>query len=180
MPSAYAHYIASRGAVFEADTEVVVPLAPTDVVGVARGQGRIVSQDQTASAGPASATGTAAVTFDPLTVSATGALTNRGAAAFTLDDLTVTATGDSDHLTAGNAAIVLDPLTVDASGHNAASAAPLTNAQMQELYLWMSELHLIHGLRAGSPLAVTQTARVAGPVAQTVGEAGGTVTVVRQ
>jgi hypothetical protein len=49
-----------------------------------------------------------------------------------------------------------------------------------EAHAWLSELHLIHGLRAGSPLQVTETARVAGHIAQALREAQGTVTVERQ
>lgn len=44
----------------------------------------------------------------------------------------------------------------------------------------LSELHLVHGLLAGSPLSVTATRRLAGSVDQSVDESGGTVTVTRQ
>lgn len=37
----------------------------------------------------------------------------------------------------------------------------------------------IHGLVVGEPLTVTPTLRTAGPIAQTIGEAGGVVTVER-
>jgi len=43
--------------------------------------------------------------------------------------------------------------------------------------LRLMHIHLLHGLVAGSPLAVSPTARTAGAVAQTVDEAGGTVTL---
>ncbi len=56
---------------------------------------------------------------------------------------------------------------------------PLTNVQMQQLYLWVNELALIHGLVSGSDLVVTQTARLAGTVAQTIATTGSTVTVSR-
>lgn len=56
---------------------------------------------------------------------------------------------------------------------------PLTNVQMQQLYLWVNELALIHGLVSGSDLVVTQTARTAGAVVQAIGTAGSTVTVSR-
>lgn len=56
---------------------------------------------------------------------------------------------------------------------------PLTNVQMQQLFIWLNELHLIHGLRAGSPLVVTPTSRSAGAVSQTIGEVGTTITVTR-
>ena len=50
---------------------------------------------------------------------------------------------------------------------------------LAEVNTWLYELHLIHGLRAGSPLAVTDAARTAGAVSQTISEGGGTVTVTR-
>lgn len=56
---------------------------------------------------------------------------------------------------------------------------PLTNTQMQQLYLWVNELALIHGLVSGSDLVVTQTARTAGTVVQAIGTAGSTITVSR-
>lgn len=43
----------------------------------------------------------------------------------------------------------------------------------------LRELHLIHGLTAGSPLTVAPTARTAGAIAQTIAEAAGIVTVTR-
>lgn len=49
-----------------------------------------------------------------------------------------------------------------------------------QIYAWLNELHLIHGLRAGSPLEVSPTARTAGAVEQEVSEVGDTVTVTRQ
>lgn len=49
-----------------------------------------------------------------------------------------------------------------------------------QIYTWLNELHLIHGLRLGSPLEVTQTSRAAGAVEQTIAEAGSDVTVTRQ
>ena len=48
-----------------------------------------------------------------------------------------------------------------------------------QVHAWLSELHLIHGLRAGSPLTVTEVARTAGAVSQSVAESGGSVTVER-
>jgi hypothetical protein len=52
-------------------------------------------------------------------------------------------------------------------------------ATLVAVHEWLSELHLIHGLRAGSPLSVAATSRTAGAVEQTVGEAGDIVTVTR-
>jgi hypothetical protein len=43
----------------------------------------------------------------------------------------------------------------------------------------MVELHALAGLKAGTPLQVTQTARTAGSISQSISEAGGTVTVTR-
>lgn len=56
---------------------------------------------------------------------------------------------------------------------------PLTNTQMQQLFSWVNELALVHGLVAGSDLVVTTTARTAGTVNQTISTAGSTVTVSR-
>lgn len=55
----------------------------------------------------------------------------------------------------------------------------LSDAEFRQMYDWISELHLVHGLRAGSPLTVTPTTRAAGIVDQTIGEVGTTVTVTR-
>jgi hypothetical protein len=52
-------------------------------------------------------------------------------------------------------------------------------ATLVAVHAMLSELHLIHGLTLGSPLAVTDAARTAGPVSQTISEGGGTVTVTR-
>lgn len=57
--------------------------------------------------------------------------------------------------------------------------APLTNIQYQQLFLWVNELALVHGLVAGSDLVVTPTARTAGTVTQSISTAGSTVTVTR-
>ena len=48
------------------------------------------------------------------------------------------------------------------------------------IHTMLSELHLIHGLTAGSPLSVTAASRAAGAVSQAVAEAAGTVAVTRQ
>lgn len=55
----------------------------------------------------------------------------------------------------------------------------LSDAEFRQMYDWISELHLVHGLRAGNPLTVTPTSRAAGAVDQTIGEVGTTVTVTR-
>lgn len=51
----------------------------------------------------------------------------------------------------------------------------LTTEQATQL----AEIYKIHGLQSGSPLVVTPTTRTAGDVAQTITEAGDTVTVER-
>jgi hypothetical protein len=53
-------------------------------------------------------------------------------------------------------------------------------ATLVAVHEWLNELHLIHGLRLGSPLTVTPTARTAGAVDQAIAEAGDDVTVTRQ
>ena len=52
-------------------------------------------------------------------------------------------------------------------------------ATVVAIHTMLSELHLIHGLTAGSPLSVTVASRAAGAVSQAVAEAAGTVTVTR-
>ena len=53
-------------------------------------------------------------------------------------------------------------------------------ATLVAVHTMLSELHLIPGLTAGSPLSVTAASRAAGAVSQAVAEAAGTVTVTRQ
>lgn len=79
-------------------------------------------------------------------------------------------------------AITLDALQPSGSiaGYIAPPPTPaLTNEQMQQLYVWIQELHRIHGLESGTPLVVTPTQRTAGAITQDVSEAGDTVTVER-
>lgn len=54
-----------------------------------------------------------------------------------------------------------------------------TGQIMPESHERADELHLIHGLRLGSPLTVTDAARTAGAVSQAISDAGGSVTVER-
>jgi hypothetical protein len=54
-----------------------------------------------------------------------------------------------------------------------AGAYVLTAPQAAMLY----GIYLLHGLRAGSPLTVSQTQRIAGGLDQAIAEAGGTVTI---
>lgn len=49
-----------------------------------------------------------------------------------------------------------------------------------EAHAWINELHLIHGLRLGSPLSVGPLTRDAGVIEQTIEESAGTTTVTRQ
>ena len=60
------------------------------------------------------------------------------------------------------------------------AAAPLSNAEMRQMFGWVSDLARIHGLILGQPLVVTPTQRSAGAVVQTISEAGTTVTVALQ
>lgn len=79
-------------------------------------------------------------------------------------------------------AITLDALQPSGSiaGYIAPPPTPaLTNEQMQQLYVWIQELHRIHGLQAGTPLVVTPSSRAAGDIEQSVTEVGETVTVTR-
>lgn len=58
-------------------------------------------------------------------------------------------------------------------------APDLTNEQWQQMYVWLQELHRIHGLESGTPLVVTPTARAAGDISQVVSTVSTTVTVSR-
>ena len=60
------------------------------------------------------------------------------------------------------------------------SSGLTAEATLVAIHTMLSELHLIHGLTAGSPLSVTVASRAAGAVSQAVAEAAGTVTVTRQ
>lgn len=62
-----------------------------------------------------------------------------------------------------------------AIGYSTSGGSGLSTDQAQML----AELHKIHGLLIGSPLTVTSTARAVTGIAQTVAEAGDTVTVTR-
>lgn len=53
-------------------------------------------------------------------------------------------------------------------------------ATLVAVHGWLNELHLIHGLRAGSPLSVSPTLRTADAIEQAIAEVGDTVTVTRQ
>jgi hypothetical protein len=52
--------------------------------------------------------------------------------------------------------------------------------KVTETHEMVDELHRVHGLRLTAPLQVSQTQRTTNTVAQTITEAGGTVTVERQ
>ena len=72
----------------------------------------------------------------------------------------------------------IDTALALASGGTGSGA--LTDAQWNEIYLWLSELHKIHGLTSGVDLVVSATARTAGgTITQTVAEIAGVTTVVR-
>lgn len=58
-------------------------------------------------------------------------------------------------------------------------AGALSDAEMRQLFVWVSDLARVHGLVIGEPLVVTPTQRTAGAVTQTISESGQTVTVTR-
>lgn len=60
-----------------------------------------------------------------------------------------------------------------------ADDAPLSAAEMRQLYNWMRDLHTIHGLAVGAPLTVGQTSRVAGHITQAIDDVGGATVVTR-
>jgi hypothetical protein len=52
--------------------------------------------------------------------------------------------------------------------------------KLAAVHTYANELHRVHGLQVPSPLEVSVTTRTAGPlIQQTIGEAGGIVTVER-
>lgn len=59
------------------------------------------------------------------------------------------------------------------------SEGALSDGEMRQMFVWVSELARIHGLVAGSPLVVTPTSRQAGAISQSISESGSTVTVSR-
>lgn len=81
--------------------------------------------------------------------------------------------------------------TVETPGGTGATAAEIwgyvlpngmtAGATLSALHTLMSELHLIHGLTAGSPMSVSSAQRRAGAVTQSIADNGvGLVTVTRQ
>jgi Concanavalin A-like lectin/glucanases superfamily len=121
--------------------------------------------------------GEAAIMLDAITIVAAGQMKIAGTAPVQLADVVVNAAGQL--ALKGDGTVLLADVLVNATGHNAAGPPALTNEQMQQLHLWVFELHKIHGLQPGMPLAVSPASRVAGDISQTVSEAGGTVTVAR-
>lgn len=60
-----------------------------------------------------------------------------------------------------------------------ADDAPLTAVELRQLFNWMRDLHMIHGLAVGAPLVVGQTSRVAGAISQTIEDVGGATVITR-
>jgi len=52
-------------------------------------------------------------------------------------------------------------------------------ARVEEIYRMVRDLYLLHGLERATPLNVSQGARTAGEIAQTISDSDGTVTVTR-
>jgi hypothetical protein len=74
-------------------------------------------------------------------------------------------------------------IVVDSSGAGLPTVGEIAAAVRAELageLLDVVEIHKIHGLKAGSPLAVSQSQRTAGGIAQTIERGGDTTTVTRQ
>ena len=173
-------------------------LSSTGAAGIA-----LSGASASASAGTVSASAgsdaTAAIGGASTTASA-GALTATGAASITLTGASVEALATAPIAT-GDAAITISGASTTASagtvgasvstgGGTGATAAEIwsytlsngltAEATLVAIHTMLSELHLIHGLTAGSPLSVTAASRTAGAVSQAVAEAAGTVTVTRQ
>lgn len=139
----------------------------------------LTSAAGTGSAGMVSATGGASVTLPSAAgAGSAGAITATGGASATLPSA------------AGVGAAGEVSATASAGGGTGATAAQIwgyvmSNGQTAEanvltIFEYLSDLHLIHGLRTGSPLTVSSTQRSAGAVVQALSEAVGTVTVTRQ
>lgn len=69
---------------------------------------------------------------------------------------------------------------IGGSGPSAGDIAAAVRAEIAAELARVDDLHRIHGLRVGEPLTVTTSQRTAGPVEQSIDEAGDTVTVTRQ
>ena len=93
---------------------------------------------------------------------------------------TITTAGGVSAVTVTVAVLGLVVGTVSATAVVSSTAAPLSNAEMRQMFGWVSDLARIHGLILGQPLVVTPTQRSAGAVVQTISEAGTTVTVALQ
>lgn len=84
---------------------------------------------------------------------------------------TVAATGTITYT--GTAAVVASVVDAPVPG------GALSDDEMRQMFVWVSELARIHGLVSGSPLVVTPTSRQAGSINQSISESGSTVTVSR-
>lgn len=56
---------------------------------------------------------------------------------------------------------------------------PLTPGELRQMYNWVRDLHMIHGLQNGTPLVVSPISRVAGSISQLITDDNGTTTVSR-
>ena len=127
----------------------------------------------------ATAGGAASVTLTGASASAAaGILAGFGGAQITLTGASASGAAGSASASAGSGSGI---------GASAAeiwsytlSSGLTAEATLVAIHTMLSELHLIHGLTAGSPLSVTAASRAAGAVSQAVAEAAGTVTVTRQ
>ena len=127
----------------------------------------------------ATAGGAASVTLTGASASAAaGILAGFGGAQITLTGASASGAAGSASASAGSGS---------GTGATAAeiwsytlSSGLTAEATLVAIHTMLSELHLIHGLTAGSPLSVTVASRAAGAVSQAVAEAAGTVTVTRQ
>ena len=127
----------------------------------------------------ATAGGAASVTLTGASASAAaGILAGFGGAQITLTGASASGAAGSASASAGSGS---------GTGATAAeiwsytlSSGLTAEATLVAIHTMLSELHLIHGLTAGSPLSVTAASRAAGAVSQAVAEAAGTVTVTRQ
>ena len=175
--------IAGTGAALETDTALALEASAPGAVGVALESDTAFGLSAVQSMQAGMATDTEAALALAAVQAITAGMSLEIDAGMSLAGLQARGVGRSDEV---DAALGLLP---GGSGTGATAAeiwsytlsSGLTaEATLVAIHTMLSELHLIHGLTAGSPLSVTATSRAAGAVSQAVAEAAGTVTVTRQ
>lgn len=97
----------------------------------------------------------------------------------TLDDVSASGQIECINPSTLSGTATLDDVNGSGSLGVQADDAPLTAVEMRQLYNWLRDLHMIHGLQVGAPLVVGQTSRVAGAINQTIEDVGGATVITR-